>query len=719
MKLLEKSHIKIHPRAIEAMGANLVTNDNVAILELVKNSYDAFAYKVKVSFGVNNTSITILDDGLGMDKQTIENDWATISTTCKVNQKEVYRDGKTRIVSGNKGLGRLSASRLGNKLTLITKKRNQPIYQTTFVWNDFYEKLSTDECLFEIYELESDDDIKDCGTKLIIEGLNSEWDNAKLEDLKIELQRLLHPFKENDFKIIFNNENEPLNLFNFQDGGDEIEISPLINDPVYKIYGYVDKHQDVYYTYEEIENYNEVQSRKTTIKSDVITWEEIKEKCDSLLSDNLIYFDDVNCGPFDFEIRVWEMSNDYLSTISEKYGLKSRIIVRKVINNLKGISVYRDGVLVLPKSETSRDWLGLDKRRISQIGRRLSTTQIIGQINISLENNPKLIDTTSRESFVANEEYSNFYVICVAGIIEKLQKLRNNSKVEENKKVAVKDLFQNASPDRLRQAVEEAVKKNKSAAEVQKVVNEYSDNLEKNLEELKERVEYFAQLASAGTFSKLIIHEIKNATNPILRFNKSVFSTFKPLPERIKRDYDLSEASCKRLLDLSDAFSPLSRVTFKKEKHSCNLFSEVNNVGLLMESVLSDNEITLKNEVDPEITIGLHPGEIQTILINLIDNAIYWINKRNYNKKIIRIYNKSINDREIAVNVSDTGTGVDEILGEKIFAPGVTGKLHGFGMGLVVANEIIASHGGYFKNIQPGELDNGATFEFSVPKEKK
>ena len=178
-----------------------------------------------------------------------------------------------------------------------------------------------------------------------------------------------------------------------------------------------------------------------------------------MLSDNLIYFDDVNCGPFDFEIRVWEMSNDYLSTISEKYGLKSKIIVRKVINNLKGISVYRDGVLVLPKSETSRDWLGLDKRRISQIGRRLSTTQIIGQINISLENNPKLIDTTSRESFVANEEYSNFYVICVAGIIEKLQKLRNNSKVEENKKVAVKDLFQNASPDRLRQAVEEAVKK--------------------------------------------------------------------------------------------------------------------------------------------------------------------------------------------------------------------------------------------------------------------
>ena len=85
----------------------------------------------------------------------------------------------------------------------------------------------------------------------------------------------------------------------------------------------------------------------------------------------------------------------------------------------------------------------------------------------------------------------------------------------------------------------------------------------------------------------------------------------------------MSEASCKRLLDLSDAFSPLSRVTFKKEKHSCNLFSEVNNVGLLMETVLSYNEITFKNEVDPEITIGLHPGEIQTILINLIDNAIY------------------------------------------------------------------------------------------------
>ncbi len=140
MKLLEKSHIKIHPRAIEAMGANLVTNDNVAILELVKNSYDAFAYKVKVSFGVNNTSITILDDGLGMDKQTIENDWATISTTCKVNQKEVYRDGKTRIVSGNKGLGRLSTSRLGNKLTLITKKEKSINLSNNFCLECFLRK---------------------------------------------------------------------------------------------------------------------------------------------------------------------------------------------------------------------------------------------------------------------------------------------------------------------------------------------------------------------------------------------------------------------------------------------------------------------------------------------------------------------------------------------------------------------------------------------------
>ena len=93
-------------------------------------------------------------------------------------------------------------------------------------------------------------------------------------------------------------------------------------------------------------------------------------------------------------------------------------------------------------------------------------------------------------------------------------------------------------------------------------------------------------------------------------------------------------------------------------------------------------------------------------------NEIIWIKKQK-NDGIIEITAR-LEDKFIVVTVNDNGTGVLEELKERIFEPGVTTKIGGFGMGLVVANELIASHGGYLKNIQPGYL-GGATFEMSLP----
>ena len=720
MKKLQVSNIKIHPRAIEAMGASLVTNDNVAVLELVKNAYDAFAYNVNIIFSHDNSKITIIDDGVGMTLEEIAKSWATISTTYKVDNKCIERNGVKRIVSGNKGLGRLSASRLGGKLTLITKAENSPFLKTVFIWEDFYKQENPEDCKFEIYELDTDEDIKETGTKLIIEDLKTNWIETKINDLKIELERLINPFSSNkDFTITLNDNNKPLTIFDYLDNTEIIEVNNLISDPVYKVIGNVDDNRNVNYKFEYYENYNSEEERKKKELTGTIPWDEIKEKCEDLSSESIPYHEGVYCGKFDFEFRIWELQVDYLNEIANRYGLKSTSTVRKIINNQKGISVYRDGVLVLPKSENSRDWLGLDKKRISQIGRRLSTSQIIGQINISLKENPKLLDTSSRESFVKNEEFDNFYAICVAGIINKVQQLRLQVKPDAVNRPNVKDFFKDASPDKLNSAVEEAVKRNKSLSEVQQVVQDYSNELRKNLALLKERVEYYAQLASAGTFSKVIIHEIKNNINPVKRFNKTAYEVYSPFNERLNNYYKLSCDGCDRLIKLSDTFAPLSRTSFKTEKHTCDLYSEANNVLLLMNDYLTNNNITITNNIPKGITVKLHSGEIQTVLINLLDNAMYWVCKnKNLKIKLIQFSAESCNNGFVEVRVSDNGIGVNPDLREKIFEPGITSKPSGFGMGLVVVNEIVSTHSGYLKNIQPGELAGGATFAFSVPVEE-
>ncbi len=77
----------------------------------------------------------------------------------------------------------------------------------------------------------------------------------------------------------------------------------------------------------------------------------------------------INVEHFSFEFRVWDLDAESVQDVSERFDI-TKGKVRSSIKLYKGISVYRDNVLVLPKSETTRDWLGLDRKRISQIGKK-------------------------------------------------------------------------------------------------------------------------------------------------------------------------------------------------------------------------------------------------------------------------------------------------------------------------------------------------------------
>ena len=112
----------------------------------------------------------------------------------------------------------------------------------------------------------------------------------------------------------------------------------------------------------------------------------------------------------------------------------------------------------------------------------------------------------------------------------------------------------------------------------------------------------------------------------------------------------------------------------------------------------------------------MHSGEIQTVLVNLIDNAIYWITQEASDQKeiVVSAGFMSGTKERMTISISDTGTGVPRENAEKIFEPGVTGKPHGIGMGMVIVAEILARHQGKIALQYPSEL-SGATFVFDVP----
>lgn len=103
-----KHTFEITPRVIAHLGEDLIKNENIALVELVKNSYDAQASFCEVEFtfeGEFLSKITVTDDGTGMDLETIENVWLVIGTDNK--KKQLQQNSKGRLPLGEKGIGRL------------------------------------------------------------------------------------------------------------------------------------------------------------------------------------------------------------------------------------------------------------------------------------------------------------------------------------------------------------------------------------------------------------------------------------------------------------------------------------------------------------------------------------------------------------------------------------------------------------------------------------
>lgn len=126
-KRAKKTTFKIHPRVFAALGADLVTNDVVAIIELVKNSYDAYATRVDIRFGQDSSGerwLEVEDNGSGMAEKTIKNVWCVVATPYRQKHQYGVKGNKRRRVSGEKGLGRLATARLGKQMEVETKWGN-------------------------------------------------------------------------------------------------------------------------------------------------------------------------------------------------------------------------------------------------------------------------------------------------------------------------------------------------------------------------------------------------------------------------------------------------------------------------------------------------------------------------------------------------------------------------------------------------------------------
>lgn len=701
---LREITMQFHPRAFAAFGSDLVTNDAVAVTELVKNCYDAYAYNAVVTFGRNidgSPYIEIVDDGLGMTQKTIEESWAVIATPYKKKNPTVSRDGKVRRVSGNKGLGRFSAARLGRTLEIITKSKNDTCFSAKIEWENFINSGSIADCKIILSESNSSRLGSQTGTIIKITGLYEQWTETKIRELQNSLSRLISPFEcVSDFTIslVSPTHDEPIH----------IQPQDFIKNPTYCIKGNVNDAGDIYLTYAY-----SPQGKLVDEKKSVISWEEAQKGFDDLHvlespSSNLYC-----CGAFSFEIRAWDLDSDSISDVADAFSIGRRE-VRGNIAQYKGLSIYRDKVLVLPKSDASKDWLGIDLRRVSSIGKRISTSQIVGMVNITSEHNPGIKDTTDREKLVDTIEYKQF---CkeLETIVYTLENFRNSNKVEKKSqsRPTLNSLIAPLSALPLEAKIENMVRFGKPGDEILEVVRDYSANTEKNLCELHDRLTYYAQTASLGSVAVVILHEILTGMTVIKRFLNRLTQQNIQMDLKTKEYFHDSEIWHERLVAVANSFAPLYRKNLSKEHHTTNICKEVLNSIRLVSGKKEAKDVVIHCEINDKFFTSMHPGELQTVIVNLLDNACYWTQKTD-RKKEIDIKALEIDSQAIRIFISDTGPGISEEDVIKIFQPGITAKPYGIGMGLVIVTELLNKYNCKIGTTVPGDL-GGATFCFDLP----
>lgn len=671
----EKLHFKVSSGLKNIIGKDLITNELVAIFELVKNGYDADATEINLIINSYENYIIIQDNGKGMNRDDIENKWLFVAHSEKKDSDKVY--------AGSKGIGRFSCDRLGTKLKLISHKDDE-VSKLQIDWGEFekdslikFEELDVTYTSLDVVE---DSFIQKSGTILYISNLRDTWDLNRVNKVIEALQRLVNPFVD-DGKI-------KINVKYISSSSGIAELDEYIRNDIASVLDKKTIYIECYIKEKEI-------SISLYDKEKIIY--SFKIENNTILKD--IYF------------KIFYMS------FAAKYNFTKIMKIRP--KDYGSIFLYKNNFRIFPYGEVDFDAFGLNLRKTQGFNRYLGHRELLGWINITDSEN-HFNEVTSRDrGFVTNSytiEFEKVYMELVQRPLESYMQLIKfgNSDIDEietddtdaiqkliqrfkkykftvaprvyelpkiaqplEKKFELLDDMNTSSSEKkeiqksLKQATVELRKENQEVKKENQRIDRENSRL-KNEIEIKEKLisnekparqdMLFHELGKAGKELTATLQKMIRLMTPeeYEKFSNSIY--------KIRRTSDKLSSIKKQILRLNfESFSNLENIELKSY-----LKSYVDN--------LIDDTVNLK--------ISLGVGKLyQNINVydfgTLLDNLI--INAQERNAKELHIFFNE--DNKIMHFTSDTGPiDIDPI--ENIFNIGVTSKRRGTGLGMYICQQI-------------------------------
>jgi len=735
----------IDAKTLIHLGRDSIKDHSTALLELVKNSYDADATKVDIEiFSETKNLIRVSDNGFGMTSDELKNSWLRIGYSGK-RASTKSRLGRRK--TGEKGIGRISTDRLGSILELRTKSKNDKLTGLKVNWDDFdVEGKSLSDIRVEIFEPDEINlPIKDgkpsaTGTEIVIERQRQPWSKLNIENLHQELSALTPPFEDvQDFKISLVNDIYPL-------PSEEINSNYLDAAEIKIEAYYPGTGSEIIYTYWDKYNGKEVIEK--------IEWSNLLTRT-GIDSSNLID-NQIRSGPM--TIKLYFFLREGASVKDLDFNLTK---LREFLDNNAGIKIYRDRIVVkpygFPSSQFGYDWLGLADRKAKDpagISRSknysVTPNQLVGAVFIARDSNIELADSAAREGLVESEAFYDLKSL-VMGTVNMLESYRTKliPKINEAKR---KSRTKESRTERIIKALNSVEKdlysinleiqnnsdiKTHLKERVQKNINQLSgttDKVEQTITELLNWNRTLSGLATIGISSAVFGHETEGS---ITQLKGSVMAARLALS---RKKPDVEEA----LNEISKAVTSSTKVAAwgayaltrvqreKRSKKNINIGKVINSVVNELEPAYRAASITLNTNL-MDIYTYTFQMDIETVLINLMTNA-YTAATHKAGKRIINIKlleedlkePKKLAENGYSLIISDSGPGVSKEFEHRLFEPLFSTKVNpnlgsksiGTGLGLTVVNSIVQDLNGKIIFDKDPEL-KGARFKIWLPKEKK
>ena len=636
--------------------------------------------------------ITVADRGGGMTLEDLSQVYLTIGTRSRQRMRSEAVERRGRAYLGEKGVGRLSAMRLGALLHVHTTTAGEAWMNSLDIdWDDFSHE--SDKLLEEIKIEPKLGDTKDdsavSGTTVRISRLCSDWSEDKFKSIiSDEFSRLIDPFESRKanrlLRLSYNGKRHYVpeverRLFDIAHAECNASLSYEDERPVLR--GHL--------------NYRLRMRERTFVLREGDLRSVTKGHPFSAL---------MNLGPF--SVEFWWYNRLILTAVD---GLGKKREVQKLVRNWSGgLMLFRDGFRINPYGGPEDDWLDVDRRAFGSRGFKLNRQQIIGRVCVSYRNNG-LVEQTNREGLTDTPEklllvrllqqilFTEFKVFidnCDREV--RVQEVTSLESLEEQIERTQDEIVK-----RLQHVIARVPAERSALTKVTRLVNALNghvDQAHKLAQEYQDERAKFVYLAGIGLMVELILHELGRATAHTLETLKSIGNQEigESLPTALPEAFVTLSDQLTSIVKRVNSLDPLS-TSRRQRKEDFDVFAIVRQILNARTAQAKRHEVRFEGnfeEQQPWIIKGVRGMFIQ-IIENLLSNSFFWLDVQRNMEPTLRPYIRiEIDPSEGALLVTDNGTGVDPKIATEIFDAFFSRRpeSQGKGLGLYISREIADYH---------------------------